>query len=123
MTVSNTHTLTNLPGTVDIQLYAGDTYLQPVYIRENGSLVTLTGSSFAMRILDNRGTVLLNLSSPASGITIVGAGHIQIELTAAQTDALPVNCPLPYDIQWTNSGGVKKTLITGKIYSKSDITP
>ena len=123
MTVSNTYTVTNLPAKVDFRLYSGDTFLQVVNIDEDGTPVVLTGSAFAMRIKDNRGTVLLNLSSPASGITIVGAGEIQIQITAAQSAALTANCALPYDLQWTNASSVKKTLLSGNIYVTSDVTP
>mgnify|MGYP003423355555 FL=1 len=123
MTVSNTYTVTARPAKVDLLIYSGDDFLQTILIDEDGVAVVLTGSSFSMRINDNRGTTLLTISSPASGITIVGAGEIQIELTDTQTDALPVNCQLPYDLQWTNAAGTKKTLLSGNVIVQADITP
>lgn len=122
MTVSNTYTVTNLPAKTDFRIYAGDTFLQTVQIREDGALVSLTGSTFSMRIKDNRGTTLLTLTT-GSGITTTGTGEILVTLTAAQTDALTLNCALPYDLQWTTAASVKKTLLAGSIYVTNDITP
>ncbi len=75
-----------------------------------------------MRVKDNRGNVLLTLAV-GTGRTIVGAGEILLTITDSQTGTMPVNCALPYDLQWTTAAGVKKTILAGNFFVTDDITP
>lgn len=115
--------VTNLPADIALDCYEGDTLTHVITIKEDDVLVDLTGDTFAMRLLDNRGTTLHDLSL-GSGITVNGTGIVQWKLTAAQVAALPVNCKLPFDFQWTRTAlSVVKTLEKGYIKVVADITP
>jgi hypothetical protein len=113
MTIINQHTVTNLPANTDFRIYAGDTVNQTIYIKDSeGVPVVLAGASFLMLLKDNRGNELFTFTEN-DGIEIVDDGEILITITDTQTAEMPINCGLPYSLQWTTSEGIKKTILAG----------
>lgn len=116
-------TITDFPAEINLDFYRGDTFTRDVTIREDGSLVDVSQDAFAMRFIDNRGTVLLNLSV-GSGISHVSTGKVRITVTAAQTAAFPADGKVRTDFEWTRDSDARvKTLFLSSGKAISDITP
>jgi len=114
--------VTDFPAQITLDIYKGDTVTRDVVIREDGALVDVSADAFAMRIIDNRGSVLHNLAI-GSGIAHVSAGRVRFTITAAETAALTAP-KISTDFEWTrDSDGQVKTLFrtSGKVIT--DITP
>lgn len=117
------------PSRQDLSLYRGDDVEIPFEFKEvNGLIKTalnITGYTFKMRIQQKRGaTEVLTLSTAAGSIPLTDAanGKMKVVLTAAQTAAFSIDCDMEYDLQWTDAGGKKRTICTGKVTVTKDIT-
>lgn len=117
---TQTINVTALPGTVNHTIYKGDTFEHFLNIKEDGVLVDLSGDTFSVRIATNRGAVLHTLVI-GSGVTLVSTGRLKYGLTPIQTAALPTNCELVYDVQWTKASGFVKTIEKGTLKNIADV--
>lgn len=98
------------PASVTIQTIKGDTAPFSITINEDGTPVDFTGSTMRMQLrYPGSNNVAVTLTS-ASGITLGGSGVATIDPTTV--NALEVG-DYKYDVQWTNAGGVKRTVISG----------
>lgn len=116
-------------GYVEISnFYRGNTLaINPLTITAGGSPVDLTGGSLRMLIEKKHGgTDYVTLtSSPAAGITITDAanGEAAIEVEGAETATWPSNCVLHADLEFTDAGGLVRTLVKFEIAVIEPITP
>ena len=109
--------VTNNPGAVNHTLFNRDTFTHRVTIKRNGVAVDLAGSTFYMKLVDNRGEVLHELEL-GTGIEIIdeAGGIVEYTLTSTQVNALATGCRLPYFFEWTDADSVVKTLEKGFFY-------
>jgi hypothetical protein len=111
------------PGTYDITCWQGATYDKTFTVTEAGVALNLTGYSSAMQVrsaADSTAT-LLSLTS-GSGITLGGtAGTILVEITAAQSSAIPAGS-FAYDLELTSGAGVVTRLLQGAFNSVGNVT-
>ena len=102
------------PGRYNFTTVQGDTFHSEPVWKINTTPVNVTGYSALMQIkraVD--GTLIIELSS-ANGRIIVGTtdGKFTLNLTAAQTSALPMG-NFVYDLQLTAPDGTVTTLLQG----------
>lgn len=82
--------------------------------------VSMTSSTAKMVIKRSNGDIALTLNM-SSGITLAGQ-VFTVDVTKAQTAALPTEVTLYYDFQWTNASAKERTVVSGTIQVKPQIT-
>jgi hypothetical protein len=104
----------NFPMRID----QGSTYSQIIQVNDNNGVArNLTGYTAKMSIRKaiTDATTVLDLTSPAGGITINGAaGQLTITITDEQTSAMTWTTGV-YDIKITSSGGVAERILEGAV--------
>jgi len=111
---------------LDLELEQGVTYRRQLLWKHSaeGDPVDLTNYSARMHVrrYAESGEVLVELTSePPAGITLGGAaGTIYLELTAAQTQALPT--PAVYDMLLTEGDGDTVRFIKGDVRTSVAVT-
>jgi hypothetical protein len=98
----------------------GDTWMPRTFtIQVNGTAKNLTGASIAMKVRNCNNTVLLSLTD-GSGLTITDAtdGKFKIDSQILDIESGTHN----YDIEITDSAGIVKTWIAGKLIVIQDQT-
>ena len=106
---------------VNYNIIQGDNFqLSLLYTDSSGSAINLTGASAYMEVRDKPGGSILSCtasglagSSTNDGITFTAsAGRINLNITSNKTKLF--NYPKSaYQLQLTDSGGAKTTLLTG----------
>lgn len=106
---------------VNYNVVQGDSFLLGLtYADPNGSPINLTGASAYMEVRDQPGGKIVCATasgvvsaSSNDGITFTAsAGQINVNITPAKTSLF--NYPRSaYQLQLTQSGGIKTTLLTG----------
>ena len=102
------------PGRYNYSIVQGDTFTNAPVWKINSTPVNVTGYSALMQIKRSvEGTLIIELSS-ANGRITVGTtdGKFTLNLTAAQTSALPTGS-FTYDLQLTAPDGTVTTLLQG----------
>jgi hypothetical protein len=98
--------------TYDITIDQGATYNLGVSLNENGSPMSLTGSSVLAQIRKDSGTALLaSFTTATSGTT---AGVVSLTLADSVTKNLSPGI-FHYDVLLTKSGGTKIRILEGKV--------
>ena len=100
--------------------YRGDTFTDGFSITTGGVAENLSGDTFRMQIRDAATDEEVHDLEIGTGITVSG-NTVTFTLTAAQMRALPLKLYV-YDIEWTRSTGVVKTLQVGTIQPWKDTT-
>lgn len=104
-------TVTNLPGTLNIQVYIGATFSLSLTWNSDGSPVDLTGYSAAMKIVNGQETIAS--LTDGDGITLgTTDGTIAITISSDDTTAY-TSQTANYDLLLTSSGGTVYPLIAG----------
>ncbi len=88
---------------------------------ENGAPVNISGDSFKMQIRRADNSVVKTLTT-GGGITITGTNTIYGSVPAADTASLEPDYTYNYDIQWTLSGSLIRTIVSGRIRVYKQIT-
>lgn len=100
-----------MASTYDIIIDQGATYALAVSLKENGSSMSLTGSSVLAQIRKDSGTALLaSFTASTSGTT---SGVVSLSLSDSVTKSLPPGV-FHYDVLLTKSGGTKIRILEGK---------
>jgi len=116
-TIGTKTTITALPVTVDLNIYAGDDFSFTVTVTNaDGSTPNLTGQTAKaeVRVTPGDATALVTF-------TCTIATNV-ITLTLPHTASTGLPAATVYDCQLTDSGGAITTLIAGKITSTADVT-
>jgi len=109
-----------MAGTRDIVLYAGDTYVHELRLRNSANaVINISSHSYSGQIKLGR-TSTDNIVSFTSQITDGANGVVQFSL-AANTTATITSGTYYYDIQQTN-GTIVTTLLAGKAIVQGDVT-
>jgi hypothetical protein len=115
-------TATFLPGTLDLEIYQGDSLILPIDILDSeNQAIDLTDSTITMQVRsaeDN--TVLLELDNDGEGsITITSTG-ISIERDFTQNE-IPAGVH-KYDIEVNFTTGRRRTYVKGNLTIQADVT-
>jgi len=95
------YVLSALGERLDLNLVQGDAFARTIEYKVNGSVVNITGYTFASQIRNEDGT----LAATFTCVVVNGAsGLFSIGLTGAQTAALEMGRPYVYDLKVTISG-------------------
>lgn len=112
-------------GIYDITCEQGATFLRTFrWLDANEAAVNLTGFSAEMhvRTAHKAATTIVELSTTQGTITLVPAeGRIQLNLSAAETTALPVSRGV-YDLELISGGGIVTRLLEGKFIVTPEVT-
>jgi len=109
-----------MAGTRDIVLYAGDTYVHELRLRNNANaVINISSHTYSGQIRLGRSSTD-SVVSFTSQITDGANGVVQLSLTANTTAAMTAGTYY-YDIQQTN-GTVVTTLLAGKAIVQGDVT-
>lgn len=106
-------TVTNLPGTLNIQIYVGATFaLTLTWLDGDGEPIDLTGYTAAMNVVNGQ-DIVISLSTANGRISLGGlAGTMQLTIPASATAPLqPATCD--YDLLLTSQAGVVTPLVAG----------
>jgi len=100
--------------------YRGDTFTDGFSITEGGVAANLSSDDFQMQIRDAATDAVVHDLTVGDGLTVSG-NTVSFALTPAQMRDLPIKLYV-YDIEWTRSTGVVKTLQVGQIQPWKDTT-
>ena len=117
---TTTANVTNGPYRKNYTPYRGDTFTDGFSITTDGVAEDLDGDTFRMQIRDAVTDEEVHDLEIGTGIT-VSSNNVTFTLTATQMRALPIKLYV-YDIEWTRSTGVVKTLQVGTIQPWKDTT-
>ena len=112
--------VTNGPYRKNYTPYRGDTFADGFAITTDGEAEDLSGDDFNMQIRDAATDEVVHDLTIGDGIEVSG-NNVVFTLTATQMRALPIKLYI-YDIEWTRSTGVVKTLQNGTIQPWKDTT-
>ena len=110
--------------TYDMRVHQGETWACTLSIKDdNDNPVDLTDYTAKMQVRDKAGgTLLKELATGGSGITITGAsGEIALALTAAETAVLAFREGV-YDIYILSSSSTKTYLLKGRFIVTQRVT-
>jgi hypothetical protein len=114
-----------MAGEYHITIEQGATFARTLTWRDgSGSLVNLTGFTARMQVRRTveDATVILELTTENSGITLGGAaGTITLSASATATAALDAK-PAVYDLELVSSGGVVTRLLEGNVIISRNVT-
>ena len=86
-----------------------------------GAPVNVAADDFKMQIRWADNSVVKTLSK-GNGITIISSNTIYGSMPGTDTAALDPDYTYNYDIQWTISGSLVRTIVTGRIKAYKQIT-
>jgi hypothetical protein len=112
------------PGSLDFLIPKGSTFSRTLTWKVSGSAVNLTNYTARMQARSsvNSGTVVLDMTTANSKITLGGtAGTITLILSASETAAITQNT-LAYDLELVSAGGVVTRLVEGQIILTPEVT-
>ena len=112
-----------IPGKYNMVCPQGSTFVQELTYSVNDAPVDLTGYSVAMQVREKHSsaTTIVSVSSPSSGIEILGGGMIRVTILASVTaDFLPKE--YVYDIELTSPSGVVNRILEGKFIVTPEVT-
>lgn len=118
-----------LPVVHNISVYKGDTFIMNVRLRarkaagDPGDYVDLTGVTVLGEVVPpNGGPVLATfVSALGDQTTTDGKGRLQLQISAAETAALPIEGG-KYDVQVTFPDGTVRTYLRGVVEVQADVT-
>lgn len=100
--------------------YRGDTVPIKITISQNSIPVDITASNIKLTLKKSKNDPDPGALQKTAVLTNPTAGEALIELASADTDIEPRQ--YYYDIQWTNSSGDIRTLMSGVVSVLRDIT-
>jgi len=112
------------PGSLDFLMPKGSTFSRTLTWKVSGSAVNLTNYTARMQARTSHisGTVVLDLTTANSKITLGGtAGTITLTLSATDTAAI-TQSSLAYDLELVSAGGVVTRLVEGQIVLTPEVT-
>lgn len=98
------------PASVTIKTIKGDSAPFSITITEDGTPVNFTGSALKIQLRYPTSNNVAVTLTEADDITLGALGVATID--TANVNGLEVG-DYKYDAQWTNSGGIKRTIING----------
>lgn len=115
-------TATFLPGTLDIEIYQGDSLILPIDILDSENTpIDLTDSTIVMQVRSTEdNTVLLELDNDTEGSISITATGISIERDFTQNE-VPVGVH-KYDIEVNFVSGRRRTYVKGNLTIQADVT-
>jgi hypothetical protein len=111
------------PGTYNITLWAGADFDQTFTITQGGTALNLTGYTSAMQVREaaDSTATLLSLTS-GSGVTLGGtAGTVAINITSAQSSAIPSGS-YAYDLEIISGSNIVTRLLQGSFNVSGNVT-
>jgi hypothetical protein len=106
--------------TLNLVVYAGDTYEHGLTWKHQDELVDLTDWTGQGEVKDEVGGDLLATFSVVKLDAV--NGEFMISLTATQTEALAAYRTAVWDVQWTHSDGRVRTPAAGQMVIRRDVT-
>lgn len=116
-------TLLNLcPLEINLCFSRGDTPVFSFTLKEDGSPIDITGSSFLLTVDPSPAPTGSgdNLFQLTGSIPVGTDGVVQFQATAMQMDLAPG--VYFYDVQWTDAASAIRTIIAGEFEIRQDVT-
>ena len=111
------------PGTYNITAWQGADFDRTFTVTQSGTALNLTGYTSAMQVREAADSTayLLSLTS-GSGITLGGtAGTIAVDVTSAQSSAIPAGS-YAYDLEIISGAGQVTRLLQGAFNVQGNVT-
>ncbi len=107
---------------VDLERRRGDTYADRFTLKQDGAALDITGAAFLMTVNSEKTPAdqTNELYQIAGAIVDAAGGVVEFAPSAVQADQTPAS--YFYDVQMTDSGGAKRTVVAGKLKFVQDIT-
>ena len=107
---------------VDLERRRGDTFADRFTLKQDGVALDVTGASFLMSVNTEKAPAdnANQLYQLTGTIVDAAGGVVEFAPSAVQADQTPAG--YFYDVQMTDSGGAKRTLVAGKLKVVQDIT-
>lgn len=99
------------PAYVDLRVQRGDHFSMPVVIKDDSAPVDCTGWTFAGQVRTRGGNSLVASFNVVT--TNADDGEIIFQLNPEHTASLAPGI-YHYDLQYVNSGGIKRTFVAGR---------
>lgn len=112
------------PGSLDFLIPKGSTFSRTLTWKISGNIVNLTNYTARMQARTSHisGTVVLDLTTANSKITLGGtAGTITLTLSAEETAAI-TQSSLAYDLELVSTEGIVTRLVEGQIVLTPEVT-
>ena len=107
---------------VDLERRRGDTFADRFTLKQNGAALDIAGATFLMSVNSEKTPAdTANQLYQVTGVIVDAAGGI-VEFAPTTGDADQTPGTYFYDVQMTDSGGAKRTVVAGKLKYIQDIT-
>lgn len=106
----------------NIEVVRGDDIRIQAIIKRNGTVVPITGATFILTCRLWLNDLVALIQTTDFELTDAANGEVVITIPSADSEALPDNIELNFDIEMTESTGLKTTVGRGKIKFWADVS-